>query len=61
MKIDVLTLFPEMFDGVFNSSILEKRKRRGSYPLKQSTSVLIQAISITRLMIIHTAAVAAWS
>ncbi|PKG25191.1 tRNA (guanosine(37)-N1)-methyltransferase TrmD [Niallia nealsonii] len=26
MKIDVLTLFPEMFDGVFNSSILKKAK-----------------------------------
>lgn len=24
MKIDVLTLFPEMFDGVFHSSILGK-------------------------------------
>jgi len=26
MKIDVLTLFPEMFDGVLNSSILKKAK-----------------------------------
>jgi len=29
MKIDVLTLFPEMFDGVFNSSILGKAKEKG--------------------------------
>ncbi|MFT8319473.1 MAG: tRNA (guanosine(37)-N1)-methyltransferase TrmD [Bacillus sp. (in: firmicutes)] len=26
MKVDVLTLFPEMFDGIFNSSILKKAK-----------------------------------
>ncbi|WP_138751610.1 tRNA (guanosine(37)-N1)-methyltransferase TrmD [Paenibacillus sinopodophylli] len=29
MKIDVLTLFPEMFDGVFNASILGKAKDKG--------------------------------
>ncbi|QAY65580.1 tRNA (guanosine(37)-N1)-methyltransferase TrmD [Paenibacillus protaetiae] len=29
MKIDVLTLFPEMFDGVFNASILGKAKEKG--------------------------------
>lgn len=28
MKIDVLTLFPEMFDGVFGSSILGKARER---------------------------------
>ncbi|MFE5319625.1 tRNA (guanosine(37)-N1)-methyltransferase TrmD [Paenibacillus sp. NPDC056579] len=29
MKIDVLTLFPAMFDGVFNSSILGKAREKG--------------------------------
>ena len=33
MRIDVLTLFPEMFDGVFGSSILKKaaEKKAVSY------------------------------
>ena len=33
MKIDVLTLFPEMFTGVFGSSILKKaeEKQAASY------------------------------
>ncbi|WP_316569044.1 tRNA (guanosine(37)-N1)-methyltransferase TrmD [Neobacillus sp. YIM B06451] len=30
MKIDVLTLFPEMFDGVFGSSILKKAAEKGA-------------------------------
>lgn len=29
MKIDVLTLFPEMFEGVFNTSILGKAQQKG--------------------------------
>lgn len=29
MKIDVLTLFPEMFDGVFGASILGKAREKG--------------------------------
>ncbi|MDR0269136.1 tRNA (guanosine(37)-N1)-methyltransferase TrmD [Paenibacillus sp.] len=29
MKVDVLTLFPEMMDGVFNSSILGKAQEKG--------------------------------
>ncbi|MEK3734533.1 tRNA (guanosine(37)-N1)-methyltransferase TrmD [Paenibacillus sp. FSL M8-0334] len=29
MKVDVLTLFPEMFDGVFHSSILGKAQEKG--------------------------------
>lgn len=28
MKIDYLTLFPEMFDGVLNHSILKERKTK---------------------------------
>ena len=29
MRIDVLTLFPEMFEGVFSSSILGKAREKG--------------------------------
>lgn len=34
MKIDVLTLFPEMFTGVFNSSILGKAQEKGIVSLQ---------------------------
>jgi len=33
MKIDVLTLFPEMFSGVFNESILKRAVERGAVQL----------------------------
>ncbi|WP_306975509.1 tRNA (guanosine(37)-N1)-methyltransferase TrmD [Alkalibacillus salilacus] len=31
MKLDILTLFPEMFHGVFESSILKKAKDKGAF------------------------------
>ncbi|WP_168122275.1 tRNA (guanosine(37)-N1)-methyltransferase TrmD [Paenibacillus sp. HB172176] len=34
MRIDVLTLFPEMFDGVFGASILGKAKEKGIVELQ---------------------------
>lgn len=34
MRIDVLTLFPEMFDGVFSSSILGKARDKGLVELR---------------------------
>lgn len=34
MKIDVLTLFPEMFEGVFGASILGKAKEKGLVSLQ---------------------------
>ncbi|MBW7456310.1 tRNA (guanosine(37)-N1)-methyltransferase TrmD, partial [Paenibacillus sepulcri] len=34
MRIDVLTLFPEMFDGVFGASILGKARDRGLVSLQ---------------------------
>ncbi len=34
MRIDVLTLFPEMFDGVFSSSILGKARDKGIVALQ---------------------------
>lgn len=33
MKIDVLTLFPEMFTGVFNDSILKRAQASGAVEL----------------------------
>ena len=53
MKIDVLTLFPEMFSGVFNDSILKRAQERGAVELIQLISVISQRISIKRLMIIR--------
>ncbi|WP_018757781.1 tRNA (guanosine(37)-N1)-methyltransferase TrmD [Paenibacillus terrigena] len=34
MRMDVLTLFPEMFEGVFNSSILGKAQEKGIVKLR---------------------------
>ena len=34
MRIDVLTLFPEMFDGVFGASILGKARDKGIVSLQ---------------------------
>ncbi|WP_149095813.1 tRNA (guanosine(37)-N1)-methyltransferase TrmD [Paenibacillus terrae] len=34
MRVDVLTLFPEMFDGVFNASILGKAREKGIISLQ---------------------------
>lgn len=34
MKVDVLTLFPEMFDGVFGTSILGKAQAKGIVSLR---------------------------
>jgi len=34
MRIDVLTLFPEMFEGVFNASILGKAREKGIVELQ---------------------------
>ncbi|MNW45825.1 tRNA (guanine-N(1)-)-methyltransferase [compost metagenome] len=34
MRVDVLTLFPEMFDGVFHSSILGKAQEKGIVSLQ---------------------------
>jgi len=34
MRIDVLTLFPEMFEGVFNASILGKSREKGIVDLQ---------------------------
>ncbi len=33
MRIDILTLFPDMFTGVFNSSILKQAQQQGAVTL----------------------------
>lgn len=41
MRIDVLTLFPDMFTAVFGSSILKQAAEKGSFLFKQLTFVCI--------------------
>lgn len=60
MIIDVLTLFPDMFAGVFNQSILKKLRRRMLFRLTLLIFEIIQQTSISRSMIIRTVAVPAW-
>lgn len=40
MKIDVLTLFPEMFHGVFGHSILKKAEERNFATYQDRKSVV---------------------
>ena len=59
MKIDILTLFPDMFTGVFGSSILKKaQEKEGSFVL--SISAIIQRVSIIVWMIIRMVAALGW-
>jgi len=45
MKIDVLTLFPEMFEGVFNTSILGKAQQKG---IAQLNAINFRAFSTNK-------------
>ena len=61
MKVDVLTLFPEMFDGVFGASILGKAQTKGLVSLGvQPTSVIMRQISTIRSMMLLMVGVEAW-
>lgn len=55
MKIDFLTLFPEMFQGVLGSSILQKAQEKRLSVLTSSISGLFRIINTKRLMITRTA------
>ena len=47
MKIDVLTLFPDMFTGVFGHSILKRAARNeGCFLIKSSIFVIMLIINI---------------
>ena len=59
MKIDILTLFPDMFTGVFGSSILKHKKRSGR-AFVLSISAIIQRVSIIVWMIIRMVAALGW-
>ena len=62
MRIDVLTLFPEMFSGVFGSSILKKAAEKDAVILScRQISVSFQIINIKQLMIIHMVVELEWS
>ena len=60
MKIDYLTLFPEMFEGVLNHSILKRAQDRESLMLILSISEIILLISIIKLMITHLVVAKVW-
>lgn len=60
MKIDFLTLFPEMFEGVLHSSILKKHRRKKLSHFKSSILESIRIISIKQWMTIRMAAVLVW-
>ena len=61
MKIDVLTLFPEMFRPVMESSMLDGRSPQGSCRSKRPTYGSSAMTSTIRRMIIPSEAEAAWS
>lgn len=60
MKIDYLTLFPEMFEGVLNHSILKRAQDKESSMLILSISEIILLISIIKLMITHLVVAKVW-
>lgn len=60
MRIDVLTLFPEMFDGVFHSSILGKAAEKQIVHLNAINFRQYAGTSIVRWMIRHMAVGAGW-
>ena len=59
MKIDILTLFPDMFTGVFGSSILKKAQEK-AVELRVVNSAIIQRASIIAWMIIRMVVVLGW-
>ena len=60
MKIDVLTLFPEMFTGVFNSSILGKAQEKGIVTLNAINFRQYATNSTIQLTTIHMAVAVEW-
>ena len=47
MHIDILTLFPEMFTGCFDQSILHRAQEKGLFSYQCTISEIIQPISIS--------------
>lgn len=61
MKIDILTLFPEMFDGVLQHSILKRAQDLGAFQPNLVNFREFTTNKHKKSMIIHTAAELAWS
>ena len=60
MKIDYLTLFPEMFDGVLNHSILKRAQDKEIIDVNTINFEIIQSTNIIKWMITHLAVGKAW-
>lgn len=60
MKIDYLTLFPEMFEGVLNHSILKRAQDKGIINVNTINFEIILLISIIKLMITHLVVAKVW-
>ncbi len=60
MKIHVLSLFPDMFEGVFGSSILKKAQEKGAVDLAVSDIREFSENKHKQVMIIHMVAEQAW-
>ena len=56
MKITILTLFPEMFEGFFNSSIIKKAKYKGLVEYQAIDVRSLRKTSTTGWMTIRSAA-----
>ena len=60
MKIDYLTLFPEMFDGVLNHSILKRAQDKNIIEVNTVNFRDYAKINIIKWMIIRMVAVKEW-
>jgi len=56
MKIDILTLFPEMFEAVLSAGVIGKARERGLLVFRLTDIRIIRRISTERQMIIRSEA-----
>ena len=61
MKIDYLTLFPEMFDGVLNHSILKRAQDKEIISVNTVNFRDMPLINIIKWMITHLVVDRVWS
>ena len=61
MKIDYLTLFPEMFDGVLNHSILKRAQDKEIISVNTVILEIMPLINIIKWMITHLVVDRVWS
>ena len=60
MKIDILSLFPNMFNGVFTESIIKRAVDDKKVEINLIILEIIQKILIKRSMILHMVVVLVW-